>query len=216
MTGIDLFTIAGTAFTAGDALLAASTIVGAIGGIQQGRAQKAAARQQEQSAAHQQVLANAQAQAQEQQAGQERAVAQRGAIEQRRQGKFVSSEAQAIAAASGAGALDPTIVGILGDIETETELRALTALYEGEERARGLEHGAAITRAGGAGELFAGRAEARLSRSRARRSFLSTGTTLLEGGSSLFARYATEPSPTARARARPRATGPFSYNFGWG
>ena len=191
MTGIELFTIGATVFTAGDALLAASTLIGVIGGIAGGQAQRAAANNQAVAARHRAALAERAAEAKEQAAGQERAVSQRAAIEQRRQGGFVESRVQAIAAASGAGALDPTIVGILGDIGIETDLRAETALFEGEEAARGLEFGADIDRAGGAGELFAADAAIRAGRSARNRSFLAASGTLLEGTESLFDRFST-------------------------
>ena len=38
MTGLELFTVAGTAVTLGDAALAASTLIGAMGAVQQGQA----------------------------------------------------------------------------------------------------------------------------------------------------------------------------------
>ncbi|KKN80686.1 hypothetical protein LCGC14_0327780 [marine sediment metagenome] len=196
MTGIETGIMLGTyAVTAGDVMMVASTLIGVVGQMQQASAQQAAGQAQAAAAAHRAAIANRQAQVMEQQAGQERAVSQRAAQEERRRGRFVSSRVQALSAASGAGALDPTIVGILGDIGTEEETRALTALYEGEERARGLEYGATLERAGGAGALFAGQAARRAGRSAAARSRLSAAGTLLEGGSSLFAKYSPE-SPT--------------------
>ena len=75
-------------------------------------------------------------------AGQEKAVGQRAAAEDRRQAEFVASRAKALAAASGAGAHDPTMVDIYGDIEHEGEVRALSSLFDSYERARGLEEGA--------------------------------------------------------------------------
>lgn len=150
---------------------AAGTALTIAGTIQQGRAARAAGEAEA-------IAAGSRATALRQQAGQERAISQRGAIEERRRGEFVTSRAQALAAASGAGALDPTIVGILGDLETETEFRALTALYEGEQAARGLEFGAE-------GELFAGEVARRAGRAAQRRSFLKAGGQFLEGAVSL-------------------------------
>lgn len=172
-------------------LTAASTIVGVVGSIRQAQAQKIAAQTQEQAGLYERQLAERQAQALELKAGQERAVSQRAAIEQRRRGALVSSRAQALAAASGAGALDPTVVGIMGDLETETEVRALTALYEGEETGRGLEYGALLERAGGEGALYAARAGAGASRAAASRSYLQAGGTLISGGASLYDKYKT-------------------------
>ena len=73
------------------------------------------------------------------QAGKERASSQRAAIEERRQAKKVSSRALALAAASGGGASDPSVINNIAEIEGEGEYRALTALYNGEEAARGQE-----------------------------------------------------------------------------
>lgn len=185
----------------------ASTVMSTVGQIQQGQAQKAAGEAQAAAAAHRAALAESQAKSMEIQAGQERAVSQRAAMAERKKERLVSSRVSAISAASGAGALDPTIINILGDIATEGESNALTALFEGEERARGLEIGAGITRAGGQGELFAGEVAKRAGVAARNRSFLSAGGTILSGGSSLFEKY---------ARTRPQqATAP-DPNFGFG
>ncbi len=88
--------------------------------------------------ARQQALDH-QAEQARQKAGQERATSQREAFEQRRKARILESKALALAAASGAGAGDPTVENILGDIGAEGEFRALSELFVGEERARGLE-----------------------------------------------------------------------------
>lgn len=82
----------------------------------------------------------------DEQAGKERATSQRASIEERRQAATVSSRALALAAASGAGASDPSVINNIADIEGEGEYRALTALYNGEETARGQEFDAANRR----------------------------------------------------------------------
>lgn len=115
---------------------AAGTIFSAVNALQQGSAQKKAA--------------NYQAAQLEQQAGQERASAQRGAIEQRKRATLASSRVKSLSAASGGGVLDPSIVDITGDIGTQGEYNALSALYAGEERGRGLEMGASAKRFEGA------------------------------------------------------------------
>ncbi len=97
-----------------------------------GRAEQQAARARQQALDHQAEQAR-------QQAGQDRATSQRAAIEQRRRAKLLESKALARAAASGAGAGDPTVENILGDIGAEGEFRALAELFVGEERALGLE-----------------------------------------------------------------------------
>lgn len=82
----------------------------------------------------------------ERRAGSERASSQRSAAEQKREARLVQSRALALAASSGAGASDPTIVNMMADIEGEGEYRALTELYVGEERARGDEAAAKARR----------------------------------------------------------------------
>ena len=69
------------------------------------------------------------------QAGQERATSQRQAIEERRAGRLASSRALAIAAASGGGSDDPSVVNAIANIAGEGEYRALTALYDGNIQA---------------------------------------------------------------------------------
>src|SRR3990172_2605978 len=98
------------------------TAVSTVGQIQAGNAARKSA--------------NFQAAQMNQQAGQERATSQRAAIEQRRAARIAASRATALAAASGGGATDPTVLNILGDIKTEGEYNALSAMFGGEERAR--------------------------------------------------------------------------------
>lgn len=74
----------------------------------------------------------------EDEAGQDIAAAQRQAMNQDRMTKLVESRARAVAAAGGAGATDPTVVNLISRISGEGALRSLTALYQGEERARKL------------------------------------------------------------------------------
>ena len=81
-----------------------------------------------------------------QQAGQARATSQRQAIQERKKADLVQSAALARAAASGGGASDPSVVNILSDIEGKGEYNAMTALFNGEERARGLETDASLKR----------------------------------------------------------------------
>lgn len=115
-------------------------------------------------------------------AGQERAAAQRRAIAQRRKTDIVQSNLQARAAASGGGALDPSVIDISGDIAQEGEYRALSALYEGEERARGLETMANLRQFEGDAAMAAGRNVAGIYRGRA------IGTAL-SGSMDLFSKY---------------------------
>ena len=82
----------------------------------------------------------------EQKAGQQRAVSQRKADTARRSARYAESRALALAAASGGGASDPTVVNIMAGIAGEGELAAQYALYEGEEQARGSEMSATASR----------------------------------------------------------------------
>lgn len=116
-----------------------------------------------------------QAGAMTQQAGQERAASQRVAAEERRKGRLAQSRALALAAASGGGASDPTVTNILSGIEGESEYNALSAMYEGEERARTLETNASITKKYGKDTKSAYQ--------------LQAASTVLKGGGSLMGRY---------------------------
>lgn len=118
------------------ALTVVSTVVSAAGTLMSGNAARGAA--------------NFEAAQMKQQAGQERAVAQRQAIEQRRQAGLANSRVQAVAAASGAGATDPTVLNIEGNNAATGEYNALSALYSGEEKARGFEMSAAARKYEGA------------------------------------------------------------------
>lgn len=121
----------------------------------------------------------------EQIAGQERAVAQRRAAEQRRQAKLVESRSLAVAAGSGAGASGGNVETILGDIGAEGEFRALYELFEGEERARNLEHQARTKVFEGGLERRAGEVAYENSRLTARaNTFTSAATGLARYGQS--------------------------------
>lgn len=107
-----------------------------------------------------------------QQAGQDRASAQRDAIEQQRQATLAQSRLRAVA---GGGAGDPTVVKLSEDIAGEGEYRALTSLYNGEERARGLEMAAAGKQLEGSQAVTA--------------SYLKAGSSILGKGPSLHEKY---------------------------
>jgi hypothetical protein len=107
-------------------------------------------------------------------AGRDRASGQRRAAEERRQARLVESALQARAG----GGLDPTIVKLQSDIAGEGEYRALAALYEGEESARGKEASAQANR--------------RTGRARGQAiDYQSTGT-ILQGASTLYSKYNTK------------------------
>jgi hypothetical protein len=111
----------------------------------------------------------------EAQAGLERASSQRQAIEERRQARLAASRGLAVAAASGASVDDPTVVNTLARIEGEGEYRALSALYNGDETADGMEAEAAAKRRG--------------AKSTKKASYVSAAGSILSAGSSLYDRY---------------------------
>lgn len=111
----------------------------------------------------------------EQNAGQRDAAAQRTAAEERRKARFAQSRALAVAAASGAGAGDPTVVDIISDLNAEGTYRGMLALYQGEDEARQLRQSAATKRYSGQIAERAGQTNAVAS--------------ILKGGSALFAKY---------------------------
>jgi hypothetical protein len=95
---------------------------------------------------------------------------QRAAAEERRQARLAQSRGLAVAAASGGGASDVTVVNTLADVAKEGEYRALSALYEGNEKAVGYQNAAKVAKAegrssalvgfmGGASSLLTGAAE---------------------------------------------------------
>lgn len=150
----------------------ASTVVQASSTLAAGKAEQQAANARAQGLEHQAAQAR-------QVAGQERATSQRAAIEQRRRGRLLSSRALAVAAASGAGAGDPTVENILGGIGAEGEFRALSELFIGEERARGLETQADL-------RIFESEQERRAGKAARSASRLAAGAQILGGTAKAF------------------------------
>lgn len=88
----------------------------------------------------------------DQAAGQAQASSQRSAIEQERQTALAQSRLRALA---GGGASDPTIVDLAQGIAGQGEYQALSALYEGNDRAAGMRFAADTKRAEGANAFTA-------------------------------------------------------------
>lgn len=151
-------------------LLIAGTVMSASGSAQAGNAAKAAGQAQ-------QVASNYEAQSAEQRAGQIRASSQREAQERRRESNLAASRAQAVGAAS--GSVDPRIEA---DIAGQGEFNALSALYEGEEAARGQETDAVLRRFEGDAAMRAGSVKKKAYQTQA-------VTTLLSGGGTLAQKY---------------------------
>jgi hypothetical protein len=84
------------------------------------------------------------------------AISQRRALEEKRVGDVLASRALAVAAASGGGVSDPTVVKLMSDIEGEAYYRANVALYEGEAYRRQLRLDAAANRVTGSEKLETG------------------------------------------------------------
>ena len=108
-------------------------------------------------------------------ANNERALAQQEAEQKRREMRYAQSRAQAVAAASGAGASDPTVVDLMGDLEETGEYEALSALWSGENQARESEFAARVAKY-----------EGKLARKKARTKAL---TTVLSTAVSMGMRY---------------------------
>ena len=134
-------------------LMVGGTILQAVG---QRNAGIAAKQEADAQAQFQENVADSQSKQLKQKAGQERAVAQQRAIAKRKESTLAQSRATAVAAASGGGAFDPTVVGILGDLEAEGDYNVLAALYEGDTVAQDLEYDAdlKVMSAGYSGELL--------------------------------------------------------------
>jgi hypothetical protein len=118
----------------------------------------------------------------ERQAGIAIALSQRTALEEQRLADVAASRALAVAAASGAGVSDPTIMNILARTKGEGTYRASVALYEGEERARQFRIAAISERIGGSQAMEEGAA-------RAGAYNLQAIGTMFRTGSSLYAKY---------------------------
>ena len=124
-------------------------------------------------------------------AGQAIAAGQMGAAEQLRQGRLIQSRAQALAAASGGGAVDPSVVNIIGNNAGEAALRASIALYQGEEKARMLRMQAASEGYNAALSIETGENKAQAYE-------IAGRSALFKGAGSLFTKYGYgQPKPAS-------------------
>lgn len=92
----------------------------------------------------------------EDKAGFTRALSQREGIEERRQADLLQSRALAVAAASGGGVSDPTVVNIIADLEEEGLRRSLDIMASGETAGRYMEKQAKMKRSSGKAALISG------------------------------------------------------------
>ena len=167
----------GAAFSIGGTLLSAKG---------QKDAGKVAAAQGQQAAQNEMVAAEFEARQAEYLANKAKAVSHLEAFEQRRIAALLASRTLALAAGSGAGASDPTVVGLMSEIYAEGAYRSALAMYEGEEEARSLGVAAQARRLSGKSAASAALTEGK---STAKASNLSMFSTLLSGGSSFLDKY---------------------------
>jgi hypothetical protein len=142
-------------------ITAASTVLTTAAAVQQGQARK--------------TEMEALARARDEEANAEAAEGQRAALIERRKAKNLMSRARAVAAASGAGVSDPTVVNQMTDIETQGEVNALNAMYAGRTAERGYRRGAAIARNEADASQTAG--------------YLGAASTALDGATSWMDKY---------------------------
>src|SRR5437762_1366296 len=109
--------------------------IGLIGGLFSFMGSMAAADAARQQGAYEQQSEYYKAGMEERQAMAERATYQRRASDQQREEKYLQSTLQAKAAASGAGATDPTVVNLAGQIAGESKYRQLGEMWSGKTRA---------------------------------------------------------------------------------
>lgn len=143
-----------------------------------------------------------------------RAIGYRQAWEKRREGRIVDSRIQAVAASSGGGATDPTVLNIQGNAAAEAEYHAATRGYAGENRARGLEDQAYATRMTAQATRDAGSAQQQAA-------MLGAAGTVIGSAGSAFSKFGGGGTPAAATAGAPVAFDPLQYNkrnplFGWG
>lgn len=171
----------GTMLPAG--MQAAGTVFSAMGKMRAGDAALESGRRK-------QMGLKSQAAQLEVNAGQQVAVAQRAAEDDRRVAALAGSRALALAAASGGGASDPTIMNLMAKLAGEGTYRAMAALYSGKEKARGMTDQARMARY--SGDVAMSDAEAAKSASR-----FSAFSTVLNGATSLYSRFGKPSDPAS-------------------
>lgn len=167
-------------------LMAAGTVFSVAGQIQGARAAREAGQRRK-------VANEFEAQQLEQQSGQVIAAAQRQSLEEQRQSTLMQSRALALAAASGAGASDPTVTNLIAKTSSLGAYKSAVALYQGEEKARQLRVAASARRMEGDIMAAGGEQEA------AARNIGAFGTAL-QGGGSLYGKYGGGGSPSGESR----------------
>jgi len=152
------------------------SILGAIGTGLKASGELSAGSAARRAGESQQVAAEYTARQLDTNAGQVQASSQRAAAEEIRKSLLIQSRAMAVAAASGGGVMDPTVMALIGGYSKEGELASETMLYQGSERARGMREQAKATRYEGATRAEAGRTAERTS-------YMKAASTILSGAS---------------------------------
>ncbi len=122
-------------------------------------------------------------------AGQQIAAAQRTAQDVNLTTELIASHAKAVAAASGAGATDPTVVRLIAFQAGQGAYKANMALYNGEEAARGM-------RMQGAAYDYQAELDRAAGEDKAKAYDTAGDSSLFSAGSSLFAKYGVSGSAT--------------------
>ncbi len=104
-----------------------------------------------------------------------RAAGTREAAEEQRNAELAYSRALLVAAASGAGVDDPTVVKLFADLQAEGDYRVLSRLYTAEDEAQGDEFASEVANR-------EGRASKKLSR-------YGMASTALSGASTFYDRF---------------------------
>lgn len=166
-----------------------------LSAYQQRQAGNEAAKASFQAAANDRAMAEFEALQQERYAGEARQEAELQAAEQQRSARRLASNALAAAAASGAGARDPSVVNIMAEIVGEGNYRAQVALYEGEKEARNRLLAATARRMGAESSAAARIGEGR---AQSKAGSLAATSTIIRGVGSWAERYGVpQDTPTA-------------------
>ena len=217
--------IVAAAQTLAPVIRVASTVFSLVGGLQQAASAEAQASQQQQifemQSEQNRLIAERNALILEEQAKfnaanleiqatAEQALSQRKFLDEKKRKRLALSRVTALSSASGAGALDPTVLNIMGEIEGEGEFNALSALFTGDSLATSLKNQAALTLHTGKQQAeltrfqgrttsdilqFQGSAAAFEGSSRGAALRTSALTTAATSGVSLLNKYAPAPTP---------------------
>lgn len=142
-------------------LVAGGTILQAGNQIQQGREMDA-----QSSAMRRALIAKGK---------EEEAAAQREALASKKKTDLVLSRGKAVAAASGAGAKDPTVMDVLDDVAAQGELDMLNKLYEGKMAMSDRRQQGYMARIQGKNARRAG--------------YINAAGTIMSGASTLYSNY---------------------------